>query len=231
LANAINERNLVALWESFLPDDRYPLQEEHAVLELVGPISPAVDAFRTVRLQVCSNFGSGDQILWGVGGHNGPNEARLSPMSYFGEALRARAAFAAVGAAVQHARVHIDRAVGAPLWRMFEMPAVIRSYYDPIVLACVLRWVRPTEAWWGSSAREAELAIEHLLGRTTEDEAPALIPELLLAAAQGKVPRVTYDRIRAKGQVVADAMTDDEQAAPIRLGLALLDAMDGTPAA
>lgn len=226
LANAINERHLVALWESFFPDDRYPLQEEHAMLELVGNVSPEVDSFKTERLQICSNFGADDQIFWGVDSHQGDDPARLSPMSYYGEGLRARAAFASVGAAVQHARVDVDRAKGAPLWRMFEMPAVIRSYYDPLILASIFRWIRPTEAWWGASSREAELAIEHLLGRTTEDEARALLPELLLAAAQGKVPRMTYDLIRAKAQVVADLVEDPVRAAPMRLGLALLDAVD-----
>jgi hypothetical protein len=147
-------------------------------------------------------------------------------MSYFGEALRSRAAFAAVGAAIQHARVHMGKAVGAPLWRMFDMAAIIRSYYDPIILASVFRWIRPTEAWWGSSTRDAELAIEHLLGRTIEDEAPRLLPELLLAASQGKVPRVTFDLIRSKGEVVANALPDAAHAAPIRLGLALLDAVE-----
>ena len=225
LANAINEHNLVGLWESFLPDDRYPLQEEHTILELATDLPPEVDAFRTTRLQICSNFGSSDQIFWGFGPHGGADATRLSPMSYFGETLRARAAFAAVGSAVQHAHVQVERAVGAPLWRMFEMPSVIRSYYDPIILVSIFRWIRPTEAWWGSSAREGEMALEHLLGRTTEGDAPLLLPELLLAAAQGKIPRVAFDSLRAKATVVADGLEPSE-GVPIRLGLALLVAAE-----
>jgi hypothetical protein len=225
LANSIGGRHLRWLWESYLPWAQSPLQAElRALLAAPDGLDPHVELFLDERKKICSNFGADDQVLWGVGPHSGANPARISPMSYFGERLRSRAVYSAVGAAVQHARLQVERAVGAPLWRVFEMPAVVRSYYDPIILACILRWLEPRELWWGANDHEATLAVTILIERADELAVRKLLPELLLAGAQGKMPAVARPLLIEKAKIVSAVIDRADERAPLDLGTAMLEA-------
>ncbi|HUP69787.1 MAG TPA: hypothetical protein VM142_08220 [Acidimicrobiales bacterium] len=226
LANSIGGQHLRWLWESYLPWAQSPLQTElRALLGAPDELEPHVELFLDERKKICSNFGAEDQVLWGVGPHGGPDPARVSPMSYFGERLRSRAVYSAVGAAVQHARLQIERAVGAPLWRVFEMPAVVRSYYDPIILACILRWLEPRELWWGANDQEATLAVTILIERADELAVRKLLPELLLAGVQGKMPAVARPLLIEKAKIVAAVIDHADERAPLELGIAMLEAL------
>jgi hypothetical protein len=215
-------RRLVSVWDSFLPEDRHPLEEEQEIISAIREELPEHAAsFLDERLAICSGFPTDAQLLWGAGSHSGDDATRISPMSYFGEALRVRAAYAAIGAAVHHARVHADAPRSAPHWRMFEMPAIFRSYYDPVILCCILRWLRSTEVWWGVDDRTADSALTNVLRRTRGPELPMLVAELLLAASQAKVPSALSKLLMTEGQAVAEGIGAPNNA-PIVLGMAAL---------
>ena len=101
------------------------------------------------------------------------------------------------------------------------MPAIVRSYYDPIILGSLLRWLRPQEVWWGADEGDEDLTISILLERSNEAGARQLLPELLLAAAQGKVPLRSRELLMAKARVLLSSR-DPEFDAPVELGLHLL---------
>jgi hypothetical protein len=61
--------------------------------------------------------------------------------------------------------------------RVFEMPAIARSYYDPMILSAILRWLQPHEAWWGTQARDEHNVIHALLERATIEHRAILLPE------------------------------------------------------
>lgn len=218
-------RRLTFLWESYLPEDRHPLQEEHEIIGgLTGTYTDHVENFLQHRLAICSGFSNDDQILWGAGPHLGDDASRLSPMSYFGEALRVRPAYAAIGAAVHHVRIAASSPRSAPLWRMFEMPAILRSYYDPIIICCVLRWLSSTEIWWGEDDRSALATLTNAVRRTGDRERPMLVAELLLAAAQAKVPAALRPFLLTEGEVLANHVGAPNDA-PLQLGIVAVNSM------
>ena len=97
----------------------------------------------------------------------------------------------AVGAAMQAALLRrVDEEV--PEWVSFDLPNAFRSYFDGIIHASILRWTEPARIWWGVDGNECEALIGELRGRS-EDDWQCLLPELLLSAAQGKVPEVGVD--------------------------------------
>lgn len=216
---------LNSLWESYLPEDRHPLLDEHDVISSVHvPLVDHAQAFLDQRLDLAVGFPADGQLLWGAGPHVGGDAASLSPMSYYGEGLRVRSAFAAIGAAVHCARVNAKEPRGAPRWRMFELPAILRSYYDPIIVSCILRWLRPNEMWWGDDPRREIPLLKSVLRRTAARELPMLLSELLLAASQSKIPGVMRDDLRIEALVAADYVGAPMNASLI-LGLALLDSL------
>ena len=218
LANSL-ARHLASLWESYLPEDRHPLQEEQDIItSFHDEVAPHVKDFLGERLALCSGFPANGQILWDAGPHDAADARRLSPMSYFGEGLRVRSAYAAIGSAVHHARMKADAPRSAPVWRMFDMQAIMRSYYDPIIICCVVRWMRSTEVWWGDDLRTAESMLVSVLRRTGDVEKVMLVSELLLAGAQAKVPRELCDVLQREGRLLADHVGAPSDAS-LRLGL------------
>jgi hypothetical protein len=112
---------------------------------------------------------------------------------------------------------------------MFEVYALVRSYYDPLILSAMLRWLRPEEVWWGRDAREREDTANMMLLRAQAepDDLKVLLPELLLAARQQKVPPEVLDtivtfaeRVVSRGGQPGWTPTD---LLPVKFGLALLD--------
>jgi len=76
---------------------------------------------------------------------------------------------------------------GSPEWVQFDLPNALRSYFDGLIHVAIIRWVTPQRAWWGHDENECVALIGELEGRFPEDW-KLLLPELLLSAAQGKVP-------------------------------------------
>ncbi|QYG93444.1 hypothetical protein HC251_14115 [Iamia sp. SCSIO 61187] len=215
---------LLALWDSVLPEDRRsPLQDELDALSRVTDESlpPDVQTYLEGRRAICSDPGMADPVLWGIDDVDAPT-ARLSPHSYYGENLRARAAYASIGAAVHEARLHGEKARGAPLWRQFEVGAIVRSYYDPIIIACIFRWLRPGELWWGGTTVSAKNEVADLIHRGGEGTV-LLVAELLVAASMGKLTVGAKDQLRAQAQAL---VAGDDPPVEVLAGLALLDASE-----
>lgn len=158
---------------------------------------------------------------------------RLRPGSIFGFRIRATTTFAAVGSAMQQARLDA-KPKSAPSWQQFEMPAILRSYFDPPIIAAILRWLRPHEAWWGSRTEDSANVLAEVLARATDQDRKLLLPELLLAAALGKVPREGTDWLRIEASHVLWSADNSQplgegnepwtasEAEPVRVGLLLL---------
>jgi hypothetical protein len=213
-------------WKTLLPD-RSPLQEELSLLQELdeSKLDPEMLDFREERIRLCGG-GSGAErppLFWGS-----RDDDRLTPNAIFGERLSARSAYAAVGAAMEEARA--PKAEDAsPEYRVFELAAIFRSYYDPLLVAAILRWLRPHEAWWGWQWSDSERAVSHLVGRMPLDLRRIVVAELLLAASQGKLGPAAIPHLRAFAQNLLPVVDGRENAA-IRLGLHIAPKPTPTPA-
>ena len=220
LQNSYGHR-LYAAWESFLPD-RSPLREEQLALEQVpiGELSNEALDYREQRLLVCNgDLGSPSVgVFWGS-----RRDDAVSPNSIFGQGLRGVALYTAVGAAMERARKAAEKLRTAPERRVFDLASIARSYYDPLILSAIVRWVLPHEAWWGWHHKDAEEVVLGMLERSRrageEHHVRVLVPELLLAGAQGKVPASGLRAAAAVAHSVLDQL-DGEDRGPVELALA-----------
>jgi hypothetical protein len=204
-------------WTSILPD-RSPLREERVLLRNVplGYVPPAVKSFLTERLELCGGRYTGDApppVLWGSKPHS-----FLTPNAIYGHALDAVATYVAVGSAMSAALVTPEQMT--PELRVFEIAALARSYYDPLILGCMLRWLRPHEIFWGWTAAEATATALHILDRAESLGREILVPEMLLATAQGKLTReAATATVRVAEGMKADGSTSAETVAILDAGL------------
>jgi len=210
---------LHAPWIFFLPDSSPLRQEEKSLKRLtVGDYEGPSAQFLEARLRLCAGeiIGQKPTLFWGS-----KPEAQLTQNSIFGQKLDARTTFAAVGAAMARARADHDRVT--PQLRVFDLAGMLRSYYDPLIIASFFRWLGPYEAWWGWKAEEARRIIENIFGRVGDDDQAlsVIIPELLLAGAQGKVHDAAAEVVIAQADVFKARAVGDARAA-IELGLDLL---------
>lgn len=211
-------------FESLLPDAvaPSPLRDEQVVLSAIDPARITDDgakAFLDARMEVLSaGAGSDHSIFWGTDSV-ADGVRRLRPGSLYGESLSELAAFVAVGSAVHRRRESRARG-GAPEWRQFEIPAIVRSYFDPLIVCSVMRWLRPEECWWGREAKDAERVIsEFVAGYSDRDELRVVVAELLLAGAQGKVPSPAMRLLADRASALIDQ--DEDKAQSLRLGVFL----------
>ncbi len=230
IINPFGKEMFIAVYKSFLPYGPSPLQEEESYLSRLrqDPALEEVDYYSRRLLFLSSSdrrSGSSMGLFWGT--KVGSN-AQLRPGSLYGESLSAMGTLAAVGSAVHSKRYFHSASGGAPERRQFEIPAIMRSYYDPLIVCSVLRWLQPEECWWGRGASSAAQVIRELcLSHRDSDEEPLILAELLLAAAMGKVPK------GAVGTVVDQAEEylarrqggdrDEDDIAALKLGLQLID--------
>lgn len=202
---------LLALWLTYLPLES-PLEAELDVLSEAHPdwfanARPGVKGLWENRLRWLSpnssdNCTPPESPLWS------PQPVGLRRTSLYGD-LDDRHTLVAVGAAMQEA-LQQKTSDGAPEWVQFDLPNALRSYFDGLIHVAILRWVTPQRAWWGSNKNECEALIGELQGRFAEDW-KLLLPELLLAAAQGKVPENGVDFLlnQADLQLKADTWDAD----------------------
>lgn len=151
----------------------------------------------------------------------------LQPHSYFGQGLGSRETLCAVGAAMQAARIQATSR-GAPHWTQFDLRRVLRSYFDGLIHACILRWCEPHEAWWGPKSSDCPEFLLELEG--VDFDFDLLLPELLLACAQEKLPKGATAQlvITAKNRVASAG--DDRTRSHLKLGIDLCElALDGPP--
>jgi hypothetical protein len=214
---------LFAAWHCYLPE-RSPLRDEAKTLGELSDsaergLSRAAMAFLKSRRELLSrrDLDRGVSLFWGT-----KPETELTPNSIFGQGLRAPATYAAVASAMERAR-RDQRSAIVPVRRVFEMPAILRSYYDPMILAAVLRWLHPHEAWWGVELDDEGVAIRALLTRATQAHRLILVPELLLAGAQGKLNRPGIMASQADASALLEEPgVEEADRGPIELALALV---------
>ena len=213
------DRCLHAGWIFFLPESS-PLREEERSLKRLSSKNYEGDTAELLeqRLHLCAGdiVGEKPALFWG----STPN-VQLTQNSIFGQKLDARTTFAAVGAAM--ARGRIDHDLRTPEVRVFDLAGMLHSYYDPLIIASFFRWLGPYEAWWGWKAEEARRIIDNLFGRVGDDDdaLSVLVPELLLATAQGKVHDAAYEVLVAQAEILKPRVGPSVQAA-ISLGLDLV---------
>jgi len=217
------DRCLHAGWIFFMPEASPLRQEERSLKRLnSGDYEGATAEFLERRLRLCAGeiVGEKPALFWG----SGPN-AELTQNSIFGQKLDARTTFAAVGAAMARGRIDHDRST--PEVRVFDLAGMLHSYYDPLIISSFFRWLGPYEAWWGWKAEEAGRIINNLFGRVGDDDAAlsVLVPELLLAAAQGKVHDAAREVIVAQAESLSARVGRDVSPA-IELGLDLIKMQD-----
>ena len=119
---------------------------------------------------------------------------------------------------------------GAPEWNRIDLPNAFRSYFDGILHCSILRWSSPQRVWWGGPNTCRSL-IEELKGRFgRRSDWQVLLPELLLAAALGKVPDEGVEVLLAEANVVLGAREEgwpDEVLAFVDLGRLLVENVSG----
>lgn len=228
LRNAFNFE-LFYGWLSILPD-RSPLRDEARLLTALdeSSLSPTVIDLRAERLALCGGtIGSpaaGDPapepsdpspgshvndsaspedkkvrtpdrpaLLWGQ-----PPDETLTPNSILGQGLRDVPAYVAVGSAM--AASLKDGNAGVPVLRVFDVSAVTRSYFDPMIICCFLRWLRPHECFWGWTPIDSRATARYIINRADQAQRRFLIPEMLLAAAQGKLTAEAAKEVRQEAE-------------------------------
>ncbi|WP_428114952.1 hypothetical protein [Candidatus Poriferisodalis sp.] len=207
---------LSSLWTSCFPWQS-PLQEEYRLLDRSG-ISTAqlsehghnfvssrlqflqyhltyqdVDDDWSPRFGVAGGGPNPTHVFWGMS-EPAIHQERVRGRSLYGAQLDCMAAYAAIGAAVNHTRLS-TRPSAAPRWVMFELGRAVRSYFDAIITCALIRWLYPGELWWESDSGGPASAFDSVAflidqARGEPSEQVLLLPELLLAAAQGKIPTV-----------------------------------------
>jgi hypothetical protein len=241
IGRAFRDR-LRAVWLTYIPS-RSPMAEESVHLGAVNAqslsLSKPAREFLLARRAYCgpraeltwdewqAEFDRGDgapdphSVFWGMP-PRGTGATHVRTQSNYGYEVDAVTAYAAIGAAMHSARQRA--AADDPRWRVFEMPAISRAYYDGILLAAILRWCEPQETWWGANEREAANVMRELIARTGNDEdRKVLFPELLLAAAQGKIPHDAVRVLMSEIPTIAERW-DERDRAPVELGMVLAEA-------
>lgn len=230
---------LAALWVTYLPW-RSPLQMEVDLLNLLPAAGDDVDTFLQQRYDVvnndigewaerCADHVPGEGIanpaavLWCPQQDAAPDELpHLLGGSRFGHEASMVATFVGVGAVMQRARLE-RRKRGGPPWLRFDLTKTNFSYFEAIISASILRWLRPSEGQWDSESKNVEDLIREMWERAAQEgpaAQPLLIAELLLAASQGKVPRGAFPLLR---RLADEALSQYPDCNAIKTGVTLLD--------
>lgn len=184
-------------WRSFLPN-RSVLNDELDTLRTINrdDLDGEEAEFWERRQSFCAGEkGQGETpLFWGA-----EPRTLLSPNSIFGDRLDPVTTFVPVGAAMEARRHEKCR---APERMVFDLAGMTRSYYDPLILASMFRWLFSYEAWWGLGAGASGRVIDELLCRAQPDQRRILVPEILLASAQGKVPESGMQSAKAYSERV-----------------------------
>ena len=215
LTDSDGNKRLLALWLSHIPSWSPLVTERDTYLaaQKQGMNTPELLA----RL---------DELEGGPApGHTllGRASPQLLAHSYFGQELGSRETLCAVGSAMQSARIRASQR-GAPHWAQFDLRRVLRSYFDGLIHACILRWCEPQEAWWGPDSSDCCNFLQQLEGQDFDFD--LLLPELLLAGAQEKLPEEgvaqvvdsARDRISRNGDPL-----DERTRSHLRLGIDLCE--------
>jgi len=215
-------RRVFAAWQSYVPDGKSPLIDERETLqEFPRDPTASYDSFLDARLKYCDQPDPETPLFWGAA-----TDATVTPNSIFGQGIGQTAVYTAVATAMERARKETPQML-APEDRVFEIPAMLRSYYDPLIIVAMLRWLKPHEVWWGWDENTADEVVAAVLERAPAEASQRasylgiLLPELLLAGAQGKLPSSALEIVRVRAEATAAALLGNAAAA-LALGLALV---------
>lgn len=216
LTDSEGNKRLLALWLSHIPSWSPLLAERdtYRAAEKQGMNTPELSA----RLKELEDGPAPGHTLLGQA------SPQLLPHSYFGQELGSRETLCAVGSAMQSARIRAGQR-GTPYWAKFDLPRVLRSYFDGLIHACILRWCEPQEAWWGpDSSSDCCNLLQQLEGQDFHFN--LLLPELLLAGAQEKLPEEgvaqVADSARARISGSSDSL-DERTRSHLQLGIDLCE--------
>ena len=215
LTDSEGNKCLLALWLSHIPSWSPLVMERDTYLaaEKQGMDTPELQA-RLNELQ--GGLAPGHTLL-------GRASPQLLPHSYFGQELGSRETLCAVGSAMQSARIRASQQ-GAPYWAQFDLRRVLRSYFDGLIHACILRWCEPKEAWWGPDSSDCSNFLQQLEGQDFDFD--LLLPELLLAGAQEKLPEegVAQAVSSARARIARNGDSLDERTrSHLQLGIGLCE--------
>ncbi len=229
-----------AMWSCIMPT-RSVLTEESVLFDTIDVNQLEEDelAFFEERRALCSDghVGGEHMLFWGA-----RDEDRLSPHSIYGDTLRPLTTFVAVGAAME-ARRHEEYSV--PQRMAFDLRAITRSYYDPLIVASVLRWLQPFEQWWGTAlplempsgnvaagqVERVATAVGELLWRAAPTQRRILMPELLLAYALGKIPKLEAEAAMSYAVRAVGTLGPGNERGSLRLALRLAQGGAAVPVA
>ena len=114
---------------------------------------------------------------------------------------------------------------------MFDVGRLVRSYFDAVITCSAIRWLQPGELWWGAANDDADSvrdSVAYLLDQAIDgiEEQVLLVPELLLAAAQGKVPTGAHEVVLERAELLSAAWPDEpgfsEVRGAVEVGMKLL---------
>lgn len=156
-------------------------------------------------------------------------DSRIRRGSYYGDRLRAVSVLAAMGPPMQSAR-ELARQEAAPVRRQFDMPSIFRLYFDPLLLAAVLRWCKPDELWWGA-ANGVSAVLQETVARFEHDDdgRRILVAELLLAAIMGKLPAIGYGALSTMARHESDGLENGDTRSALTWGASVLDRAGSKP--
>ena len=211
LTDSDGYKRLLALWLSYVPSWS-PLVEERETYRAAQQKGLETRELLARLDELEGNPEPGHTLL-------GRANPRLREHSYFGQALGGRETLCAVGSAMQSARIQANR-LRAPYWTQFDLRRVLTSYFDGLIHACVLRWCEPQEVWWGPDSRDC---CDFLLRFESMDfDFDWLLPELLLACAQEKLPEEAAAQVLAIATGRGDP-SDERARSHLRLGIDLCE--------
>ncbi|MDE0701412.1 MAG: hypothetical protein F4Y27_06420 [Acidimicrobiaceae bacterium] len=181
------------------------------------------------RFDLGENHAHPEHVFWGMSADD-IHQDKVRGRSLYGKGLDCLSAYAAIGAVINFTR-HNEQPKAAPRWVMFDMGRIVRSYFDAVITCSVIRWLHPGELWWAErdDPKSIRDSVAFLLDQTTEsNEQVLLLPELLLASAQGKVPKLAHDVVRDKVQTISRQWPEDRSfdsaRGAVEVGLRLLEA-------
>ncbi len=180
------------------------------------------------RFGISEGHAHPEHVFWGMSA-DGIHQENVRGRSLYGADLDCLSAYAAMGAVINYTR-HNEQPKAAPRWVMFDMGRIVRSYFDAVITCSVIRWLQPGELWWATDRDEPESvrdSVAFLLDQATEPaEQVLLIPEILLASAQGKVPSLAHDIVRNRAEEISSKWPDcpsfNTARGAVEVGLSLL---------
>ena len=207
---------------------RHFLKCRRQFLEMSATYAAHEDDDWSPRFRLHDDQAHPEHVFWGMS-RSEIHQKHVRGRALYGQDLDCLTAYAAIGSAVNFTRFN-EQPRAAPRWVMFDMGRIVRSYFDAVITCSVIRWLLPGELWWAErdEPEEIDASVRFLLDQAGDpSEQVLLVPELLLACAQGKVPKRAHEIVRERGKDLQRDWPSDERfnmaRGAVEIGLRLLD--------